>query len=330
VAKREHITSIADFIAARYGKSQRLAVFITLIAIVGVLPYIALQLKAIVMGLNLMAPEVVGGAGRDAGEVALMVTLLFTLFILLFGTRHIDATEHQRGVMVAIAAESVVKLVAFIVVGGFALWLILAFPNQQRVMITEDFIASLSRVSGGHLLDIGVYTLLSMSAIICLPRQFHVAVVEHHGPVDLRWARRIFPVYLLLFGLLVLPLSLAGQQWLSAGTSPDTYVISLPLELGHANLAMLAFIGGASAATGMMIISTIALAIMIRNDLVLPMILRRRQLQGAGFEDVAQLLLNVRRTAIMVIMATAWLVFLWLGDISSCGAAATGAALTGA
>ncbi|WMC11299.1 PAS domain-containing hybrid sensor histidine kinase/response regulator [Oceanimonas pelagia] len=317
VAKREHITSIADFIAARYGKSQRLAVFITLIAIVGVLPYIALQLKAIVMGLNLMAPDVVAGAGRNAGEVALMVTLLFTLFILLFGTRHIDATEHQRGVMVAIAAESVVKLVAFIVVGGFALWLILAFPNQQRVMVTEDFIRSLSVVSGGHLLDIGVYTLLSMSAIICLPRQFHVAVVEHHGPADLRWARRIFPVYLLLFGLLVLPLSLAGQQWLSAGTSPDTYVISLPLDLGHPNLAMLAFIGGASAATGMMIISTIALAIMISNDLVLPMILRRRQLQGAGFEDVAQLLLNVRRTAIMVIMATAWLVFLWLGDISS-------------
>ncbi|WP_418139296.1 NahK/ErcS family hybrid sensor histidine kinase/response regulator [Oceanimonas smirnovii] len=317
VAKREHITSIADFIAARYGKSQRLAVFITLIAIVGVLPYIALQLKAIVMGLNLMAPDVVAGAGRNAGEVALMVTLLFTLFILLFGTRHIDATEHQRGVMVAIAAESVVKLIAFIVVGGFALWLILAYPNQQRVMITEDFISSLSVVSGGHLLDIGVYTLLSMSAIICLPRQFHVAVVEHHSEADLRLARRIFPVYLLLFGLLVLPLSLAGQQWLTAGTSPDTYVISLPLNLGLPNLAMLAFIGGASAATGMMIISTIALAIMISNDLVLPMILRRRQLQGAGFEDVAQLLLNVRRTAIVVIMATSWLVFLWLGDISS-------------
>ena len=110
VAKREHITSIADFIAARYGKSQRLAVYVTLIAVVGVLPYIALQLKAIVMALNLMAPDVVGGEGNDASEVALMVTLLFTLFILLFGTRHIDATEHQRGVMVAIALESLVKL----------------------------------------------------------------------------------------------------------------------------------------------------------------------------------------------------------------------------
>lgn len=317
VAKREHITSIADFIAARYGKSQRLAVYITLIAIVGVLPYIALQLKAIVMGLNLMAPEVVGGAGKDAGEVAFMVTMLFTLFILLFGTRHIDATEHQRGVIVAIAAESVVKLVAFIVVGGFALWLILAFPNQQRTMVTQDFLGQLTAFSSGNLLDMGVYTLLSMSAIICLPRQFHVTVVEHHDPADLRWARRIFPVYLLLFGLLVLPLALAGQQWLSAGTSPDTYVISLPLALDYPLLAMLAFIGGASAATGMMIISTIALAIMISNDLVLPMILRRRQLQGDGFDDVAQLLLNVRRTAIIVIMVTAWLVFLWLGEISS-------------
>lgn len=317
VAKREHITSIADFIAARYGKSQRLAVYVTLIAIVGVLPYIALQLKAIVMGLNLMAPEVVGGSGRSAGEVALMVTLLFTVFILLFGTRHIDATEHQRGVMVAIAVESLVKLVAFIVVGCFALWLIVVYPNQQRVMVAEDFIGSFVNVSAGNLLDMGVYTLLSMSAVICLPRQFHVTVVENHDPADLRWARRLFPVYLLLMGLFVLPLALAGQQWLPADTSPDTYVISLPLAQGQSALAVLAFIGGASAATGMMIISTIALAIMVSNDLVLPMILRRRQLQGADFNDFAQLLLKVRRTAIIVIMGTSWLVFLWLGDINS-------------
>ncbi|MBM7456427.1 Na+/proline symporter/signal transduction histidine kinase [Oceanisphaera litoralis] len=317
VAKREHITSIADFISARYGKSQRLAVYVTLIAIVGVLPYIALQLKAIVMGLNLMAPEVVGSGGGGAGEVAFMVTLLFTAFILLFGTRHIDATEHQRGVMVAIALESLVKLVAFIVVGGFALWLILAYPNQQRVMITEDFIGNFTQVTGANLLDMGVYTLLSMSAVICLPRQFHVTVVENHDPADLRWARRLFPIYLLLMGLFVLPLALAGQQWLAADTSPDTYVISLPLALDRPGLAVLAFIGGASAATGMMIISTIALAIMVSNDLVLPMILRRRQRQGADFNDFAQLLLKVRRTAIIVIMASAWLVFLWLEDIDS-------------
>ncbi|MFD1007678.1 hybrid sensor histidine kinase/response regulator [Oceanisphaera ostreae] len=317
VAKREHITSIADFIAARYGKSQRLAVYVTLIAIVGVLPYIALQLKAIVMGLNLMAPDVVGGGGRSAGEVALMVTVLFAVFILLFGTRHIDATEHQRGVMVAISLESVVKLVAFIVVGGFALWLIVAHPNQQRVMVAEDFIGSFVNVTGANLLDMGVYTLLSMSAVICLPRQFHVTVVENHGPADLRWARRLFPVYLLLMGLFVLPLALAGQQWLGADVSPDTYVISLPLAQGQPALAVLAFIGGASAATGMMIISTIALAIMVSNDLVLPMILRRRQLQGANFNDVAQLLLKIRRATIIVIMATSWLVFLWLGDIES-------------
>lgn len=317
VAKREHITSIADFIAARYGKSQRLAVYITLISIIGVLPYIALQLKAIVMGLNLLAPDVVGSSGRSAGEVALMVSLLFTVFILLFGTRHIDATEHQRGVMVAIAVESVVKFVAFIVVGGFALWLIIAYPNQQRVMITEDFINSFTQVSGANLLDMGVYTLLAMSAVICLPRQFHVTVVEHHDPADLRWARRLFPVYMLLMGLFVLPLALAGQQWLSMDTPPDTYVISLPLGQGQHWLAVLAFIGGASATTGMMIISTIALAIMVSNDLVLPMMLRRRQFQGADFADFGQLLLKVRRTAIIVVMLTAWLVFLWLGDIES-------------
>ncbi|MGO5000335.1 NahK/ErcS family hybrid sensor histidine kinase/response regulator [Oceanisphaera sp. W20_SRM_FM3] len=317
VAKREHITSIADFIAARYGKSQRLAVYVTLIAIVGVLPYIALQLKAIVMGLHLVAPDVVGNDGQNASQVAFMVTVLFSVFILLFGTRHIDATEHQRGVMVAIAVESVVKLVAFIVVGGFALWLIVAYPNQERVMITEQVISSFTQVSGANLLDMAVYTLLSMSAVICLPRQFHVTVVESHGSADLHWARRLFPVYLLLMALFVLPLALAGQQWLPVDASPDTYVISLPLAQGQPGLAVLAFIGGASAATGMMIISIIALAIMVSNDLVLPMILRRRQVQGADFNDVAQLLLKVRRATIVVIMVTAWLVFLWLGDIDS-------------
>lgn len=317
VAKREHITSIADFIAARYGKSQRLAVYVTLIAIVGVLPYIALQLKAIVMGLHLVAPDVVGNDGQNASQVALLVTLLFSLFILLFGTRHIDATEHQRGVMVAIAVESVVKLVAFIMVGGFALWLIIMYPNQERVLITESFINSFTQVSGANLLDMGVYTLLSMSAVLCLPRQFHVTVVESHGSADLHWARRLFPVYLLLMALFVLPLALAGQQWLPGSASPDTYVISLPLAQGQSGLAVLAFIGGASAATGMMIISIIALAIMVSNDLVLPMILRRRQVQGADFNDVAQILLKVRRAAIIAIMAAAWLVFLWLGDIDS-------------
>ncbi|ART81011.1 hybrid sensor histidine kinase/response regulator [Oceanisphaera avium] len=317
VAKREHITSIADFIAARYGKSQRLAIYITLIAIVGVLPYVALQLKAIVMGLHLVAPDVVGNDGQNASQVALMVTVLFSAFILLFGTRHIDATEHQRGVMVAIAVESLVKLVAFILVGGFALWLVVGFPNQARVLVTERVINSFTQVSGANLLDMAVYTLLSMSAVVCLPRQFHVTVVESQGVKDLHWARRLFPIYLLLMALLVLPLALAGQQWLPSSASPDTYVISLPLAQGQPELAVLAFIGGASAATGMMIISIIALAIMVSNDLVLPMILRRRQVQGADFNDVAQLLLKVRRAAIVAIMAAAWLVFLWLSDIDS-------------
>ncbi len=316
VAKREHITSIADFIAARYGKSQRLAAYITLIAVIGVLPYIALQLKAILLGLNMVAPDIVGGS-HDADQVAFMVTLLLTLFILLFGTRHIDATEHQRGVIVAIGVESVVKLVAFITIGAFASWLILAYPNQQRVMIAQDFIGRLTGVSSANLLDMGVYTLVSMSAVICLPRQFHVTVVEHHDPADLHWARRIFPIYLFLMGIFVLPLALAGQQWLPADTAPDTYVISLPLAFDSQLLAVLAFIGGASAATAMVIISTIALAIMVSNDLALPMILRRRQLQGGEFKDFAELLLNVRRSAIVVIMLTGWLVFLWLGEINS-------------
>lgn len=317
VAKREHITSIADFIAARYGKSQRLAMVISLIAIMGILPYLVLQLKAIVTGLDLLMVNSGGiSPTSNTSELALGVTLLLALFSILFGTRHLDATEHHRGMVVAIAFESVVKLLAFIAVGGFALWLILSKPGEAHEQVTRDFFAQVVAVSPGNLLELAIYTVLAMCAVICLPRQFHVTVVENNQGQDLHWARWIFPLYLFVMGLFIWPLALAGKQWVGADMASDTYVISLPMALGFDGMAMLAFLGGTSAATGMVIVCTIALAIMVSNDLVLPVLLRRFWRQGRD-ERLVRLLLQVRRGAILLILLAAWGLYLWLGDLTS-------------
>ncbi|MNO39631.1 Non-motile and phage-resistance protein [compost metagenome] len=317
VAKREHITSIADFIAARYGKSQRLAMVITLIAVMGILPYLVLQLKAIVTGLDLlMANSVPAGPTGNTAELALGVALLLALFSILFGTRNLDATEHHRGMVVAIAFESVVKLLAFMAVGGFALWLIIARPSEARTLVAGDFLDAVVAVSPGSLLELAIYTLVAMCAVICLPRQFHVTVVENNQGQDLHWARWLFPLYLFLMGLFIWPLALAGKQWVGADMASDTYVISLPMSLGFDGMAMLAFLGGTSAATGMVIVCTIALAIMVSNDLVLPVLLRRFWQQGRD-ERLMRLLLQVRRGAILLILLAAWVLYLWLGDLTS-------------
>jgi len=317
VAKREHITSIADFIAARYGKSQRLAMVIALIAIMGILPYLVLQLKAIVTGLDLlMANSVSAGPTGNTAGLALGVALLLALFSILFGTRNLDATEHHRGMVVAIAFESVVKLLAFVTVGGFALWLILSQPSQARTLVASDFLDAVVAVTPGGLLELAIYTLVAMCAVICLPRQFHVTVVENNQGQDLHWARWLFPLYLFVMGLFIWPLALAGKQWVGAGMASDTYVISLPMSLGFDGMAMLAFLGGTSAATGMVIVCTIALAIMVSNDLVLPVLLRRFWQQGRD-ERLVRLLLQVRRGAILLILLAAWGLYLWLGDLTS-------------
>ncbi|WOX53462.1 PAS domain-containing hybrid sensor histidine kinase/response regulator [Aeromonas sp. CD] len=317
VAKREHITSIADFIAARYGKSQRLAMVIALIAIMGILPYLVLQLKAIVTGLDLlMANSAPAGPTGNTAGLALGVALLLALFSILFGTRHLDATEHHRGMVVAIAFESVVKLLAFMAVGGFALWLILSKPSQARTLVASDFLDAVVAVTPGSLLELAIYTLVAMCAVICLPRQFHVTVVENNQGQDLHWARWLFPLYLFVMGLFIWPLALAGKQWVGAGMASDTYVISLPMSLGFDGMALLAFLGGTSAATGMVIVCTIALAIMVSNDLVLPVLLRRFWQQGRD-ERLVRLLLQVRRGAILLILLAAWGLYLWLGDLTS-------------
>lgn len=322
ISKQENITSIADFIASRYGKSQTLAVVVSLLCLVSVLPYIALQLKGIVLGFNLLsgtmtAPGLDHGEAAGAEDTALVVTLVLAVFTILFGTRSLDATEHHRGMMLAIAFESLVKLLAFLAVGAFVTFSL--FGGVGDLIERASHSAELHDYWQRDTLftNLLFQTFIAILAFLCLPRQFQVAVVENIQPSDLRLARWVFPAYLVLAALFVIPISLAGQMTLGPSVTADSYVISIPLLEGRPFLALLAFLGGASAATGMVIVAAIALSTMVSNDVVLPLLLRNRNRPERTYEEFRGLLLNVRRTSILVILLLAYVVYRLIGSAGS-------------
>jgi PAS domain S-box-containing protein len=306
IAKEQNITSIADFIASRYGKYQPLAVAVTVIAIVAAIPYIALQFKAVAMSIEVLS----GSTGVAAAEYwftdsAFYVALLLAVFSILFGTREISATEHHHGMMLAIALESLVKLVAFVAVGVFAIWVLGGLPEVRPLPRVEGPDAR-GLLPAGFLAQ----TVLAFAAIFCLPRQFQVGVVECEDPQDVRRARWLFPAYLIIISVLVVPIAVAGLT-LAAGQSvhPDSFVLWLPLRFGHNELALFAYIGGFSAATGMVIVASVALATMISNDLVMPALLRIRRLKLDQRQDISSIVLAVRRISILLMALLAFLYY---------------------
>ena len=318
LAKAQNITSIADFIAARYGKGQAVAATVALIAIVGTIPYIALQLKAVSASLSTILAHVASDTGLAQpvlGDIALFVALSMAAFAVLFGTRHIDATEHQDGLMLAIAAESLVKLFAFLAVGVFVTFWMFDGPVAlfSQAMERADTAAVLTRESPiGTLVAM---TLLSFVAIVLLPRQFHVTVVENNSEAEIKRAVWLFPVYLVLINLFVLPIAVAGLLTFPAGgVDSDMFVLALPLVAKSDVFTLIAFIGGLSAATAMVIVETVALSIMVSNDIVVPWVLKRRETLITSRGDVGALLLKVRRTAIFVILLLAYLYYRSAGE----------------
>ena len=317
LAKAQNITSIADFIAARYGKHQAVAATVALIAIVGSIPYIALQLKAVSASLGAILTHLdvtTGSAQPVLGDIALFVALAMAAFAVLFGTRHIDATEHQDGLILAIATESLIKLVAFVTVGVFVTFIMFDGPMDlfAKAMETPRAAAALTREPVWSTLL--VMTLLSTVAIVLLPRQFHVTVVENHSEGEVRRAAWLFPLYLVLINLFVIPIAVAGLIKLAPGSDGDMFVLNLPLSAGYEMLALVAFVGGLSAATAMVIVETVALAIMASNDIVVPFVLQRREAILSGRGDVGALLLTVRRIAIFVILVFAYMYYRSAGD----------------
>jgi Na+/proline symporter/signal transduction histidine kinase/CheY-like chemotaxis protein len=318
LAKAQNITSIADFIAARYGKGQAVAAIVAMIAIVGTIPYIALQLKAVSSSLGTILSHISANAAviqHVPGDIALFVALLMAVFAVLFGTRHIDATEHQHGLILAIAAESIVKLVAFLAVGIFVTFWMFDGPVAlfTQALQKPDIAAVLSGKSSiGTMLAM---TFLSLVAIVLLPRQFHVTVVENNNEGEIKRAAWLFPGYLLLINLFVVPIAIAGLLTFPAKqVDSDMFVLALPLAAGSDLFTLIAFVGGLSAATAMVIVESVALSIMVSNDIVIPWVLQRREMLIAGREDVGAMLLAVRRIAILVILLLAYVYYRLAGD----------------
>ncbi|MES2670484.1 MAG: PAS domain-containing hybrid sensor histidine kinase/response regulator [Pseudomonadota bacterium] len=298
ISGEHRIVSIADFLSSRYGRAPGLAALVATVALIAAVPYVALQFKAVAMSVEVLAP---GSDDALFGDPALYVALLLAVFAILFGTRQIDATEHHRGMVLAVALESLVKLLAFVAIGVLAL---LHLPGDGHLGAR---VVDAARVVTAPGLPTGfiAQTLIAFTAIICLPRQFHVAVVECQDPADIRPARWLFGGYLVVFSVFVVPITLAGQSLLAgSGASPDTYVLALPLALDQQTLALMAYIGGFSAATGMVIVASVALATMVSNDLVMPLLLRNRVLAEGGAID--RQVLWVRRFTIVALALMAY------------------------
>lgn len=311
ICKQNSITTISDFLSSRYGKSRRIAVLVTVIAVVGSLPYIALQLKAVSTSYYVLSSDKLVGShvsgGFIADNVALIVAAGLVLFTILFGTRHLDATEHHKGMILAIAFESVVKLVAILAVGYYAVYLLLDSGTHASFKAFVDSQPLRAAFGGGGSTWVSFTTklLLSMSAIILLPRQFQVTVVEARDHRQFRTAMWVMPVYLVLTSVIVIPIALSGMVLLPSSPA-DMYVLSLPIAAGNDSLALIAFIGGLSAATGMVVVAAISLSTMICNDLVMPLLIRRN---GIGFlkrADLNNVILLIRRFAIMGLILGAY------------------------
>ena len=317
IAKAQRITSIADFIASRYGKSRLLAVSVTLIAVVGVVPYIALQLKAVSAAYGLLiSPGVVESTTQVpwSRDGTFYLALVLAGFTMIFGARHLDTTERHEGMVAAIAFESLVKLVAFLAVGVFVTYgLYNGFTDIFARAHAQPDLRDLMRLEQGtafawpHWFTM---TVLAMLALLMLPRQFQIMVVENVHEDHLRRASWVFPAYLLAINIFVLPIALGGLMYFAGQTTnPDNFVLSLPLAAGQHALALFVFVGGLSAATGMVIVESIAVSIMVSNELVLPLLLRWRALLGQGMADLSRILLNIRRITILLLLLLGYAYF---------------------
>jgi Na+/proline symporter/nitrogen-specific signal transduction histidine kinase len=315
ICRLQRLTSIADFISARYGKSAWLGALVTVVCVLGVVPYISLQIKAIAASFDILTGG--GGTLHAAGSVgvssAFATTVALAFFTVIFGVRSIEATERHEGMVLAVALESLVKLVAFLAAGLFVTYgLFDGFADVfERAAEVPDlrrlFTLQGAGTGGSQWLTL---LLLSMSAILLLPRQFQVAVVENVNEDHLRKAMWLFPLYLIVINLFVLPLAFGGRLLDGAGQlDADTFVLALPLQAGRPWLALLIYLGGLSAASSMIIVETIALSVMMSNHLLMPLLVRVPAARAEGprwFAYLGQVALHSRRLAVVLVLLLAY------------------------
>jgi Na+/proline symporter/nitrogen-specific signal transduction histidine kinase len=299
IGRQYRVTSIADLISSRYGKSNGLGVVVTVIAVIAATPYIALQLQSVVLSFGVFASAAPDGSRPlEAGQIAVWVAVGLALFTILFGTRNLDAREQHHGIVTAIAVEAVVKLVALLAVGSFVVWGIADGVGDVIARIDAADLAAW-QVQPGRWTGL---IFLSAAAVITLPRMFQVMVVENDDEGHLARASWAFPLYLMAMSLFIVPIAVVGLDHLPEGANPDMFVLTLPLAEGQAALAMLAFLGGFSSATSMVIVESIALATMISNHVMIPLWLRLRP-GAAAQDDLRSVVLMARRLAIAAVLA---------------------------
>jgi Na+/proline symporter/signal transduction histidine kinase len=319
ISRIHRITSIADFIASRYGKSMTLGGVVAVIAVLGIVPYISIQLEAI--STSFLILHTYSGTPMDVHfdrisvfeDTAFYVAFILAAFAVLFGTRKPEATERHEGLVAAIALESVVKLLAFLAVGIFVTYGIYdgfgdLFARAQQLPEARQLF-TMGKESGTYT-DWTIYIVLSMLAILLLPRQFQVAVIENVNENHLKKAIWLFPMYMLAINVFVLPVALAGMIEFSGQTvDADTYVLQLPLFHNQSKIALLVFLGGVSAATGMVIVETIALSTMISNNLVMPILLHFPALKLNARSDLSSWLIAIRHAAIVATILMGYIYF---------------------
>ena len=311
IGQTQRITSIADLISSRYGKSNLLAVIVTLLAVIGTTPYIALQLQSLTLSFAVFTQK--DTSAPSSAITAFLIAMGLAAFTVVFGTRNLDANERHHGVITAIALEAIVKLVALLAVGIFVVWFVADGPSE----VLKNAERMLPKTTGVFTPRWVTLTFLSAAAIICLPRMFQVIVIENDAEKHLATASWAFPLYLFLMCLFVVPIAVTGLEILPEGSNPDLFVLTIPLAMGQDGLAALAFLGGFSSATSMVIVAAIALSTMVSNHIVLPLWLHRTQARNPESDDVRSILLRSRRISIVGILGLGYLYYQFTGGTSA-------------
>jgi len=299
IVKQQNLTSIADFIAFRYDRSPKVAALVTLVALTGIIPYIALQLRAISTSFDLLT-----GTYQSGISTAFVVTIVLIFFSILFGTRQIAANKQNQGLVLAIAFSSVIKLFALTAVGIFATFYV--FDGFTDLISQRENISSFT---GTHSVYLAVaQAVLGAITIFILPQQFHMMMIENHHQQELKTARWLFPLYLLLINVFILPIAIAGQLTFPGGSvDADTYVLTIPLFYQQAWLGITVYIGGLAAATSMVIVAAIVLSTMVSTEVLTPLVLKFRLFNTKQKQQMSGLLLNLRRGSIAIILLLAFI-----------------------
>lgn len=307
ISKANRITTLADFIGFRYGKSLFLSGLFSVVAVVGIIPYIGLQIKAIIHTLIIISGESAGSAAAS-----LFITAILGIFAIIFGARRLDASERHGGLVFAIAFESIVKLIAFIFVGIFVTYSLFDGFNDilDKISISDhSLLLILGEGTGTNYSEWFALLFLSMMAIVFLPRQFQMIVVENYDEAHITKAAWLFPLYLFLINIFVLPIAYGGLLLGGSELDADYFVLTLPYSYGNKYLALFAFMGGFSAATAMVIVESLALSTMVMNSIIMPALIK--------FHEIPRfptIVLNIKRMVILGVVYFGYLFATSIGE----------------